>query len=97
MSVVKDYPDMVIQTVNEWSSKMRLFNDKISRRMAPFLFFPQNSSEEFLHAFMGQKIITTKKGRKEWKLVAGDHYADSVRLNYAAFDELRKQGHFQTA
>jgi hypothetical protein len=96
-SVVNDYPNLPLYTVNEFASKVALFIDRISKRLAPFLFFPKNATEDFLHAFMGQKITTNKKGRKEWRLVAGDHYADSVRLNYACFQSLRKSGHFKTA
>jgi phage terminase large subunit GpA-like protein len=91
-SVLKEYPTMPLYTVNEFASKVSLFIDRIAKRKSPFLFFPKDSGEEFLSAFMGQKIIVSKKGRKEWRSVAGDHFADSVRLNYACAQQLRKAG-----
>jgi hypothetical protein len=83
---------MPLYTVNEFASKVSLFIDRIAKRKSPFLFFPKDAGEEFLSAFMGQKIVVTKKGRKEWRSVAGDHFADSVRLNYACAQQLRKAG-----
>lgn len=91
-SVLKEYPTMPLYTVNEFASKVSLFIDRISKHKAPFLIFPKDASEEFLHSFMGQKIVTSSKGRKEWRSVAGDHYADSVRLNYACAQHLRRYG-----
>jgi hypothetical protein len=90
--VLKDYPNMPLYTVNEFFSKVSLFLDRIKSRRAPFLYFPADSDDEFLRAFMGQKIVTNKKGRKEWQEVLSDHYADSLRLNYACAHQLRKQG-----
>lgn len=91
-TVLKDYPNMPLYTLGEYASKMALFDDRIAKRKPPFLYFPLDSSEEFLSAFMGQKVITNKKGRREWQKVANDHYADSVRINYKCATELRKSG-----
>ena len=92
-SVLKDYPHMPLYAVNEFYSKVALFIDRIEKRKAPFLFFPADADEDFLQSFCGQKIITnTKTGRKEFRSVARDHYADTVRLHYGCIHELRKQG-----
>jgi phage terminase large subunit GpA-like protein len=92
-SVLKDYPNMPLYAVNEFYSKVALFIDRIEKRKAPFLFFPADSDEDFLQSFCGQKIVTnTKTGRKEFRAVARDHYADTVRLHYGCIHELRKQG-----
>lgn len=91
-SVIKEYPTMPLYTINEFASKVSLFIDRIAKRKAPFLVFPKDATEDFLNSFMGQQIITNKKGRREWRNVAGDHYADAVRLNYATMQQLRRAG-----
>lgn len=96
-SVLKEYPTLPLYTVNEFASKVSLFLDRIEKRKPPFFSFPMDADEEFLRAFMNQRIVTNKKGRKEWRLVAGDHYADAVRLNYACAQHLRKSGAIEFA
>ncbi len=92
-SILKDYPTMPLYTVNEFFSKVALYIDKIEKRKAPFLHFPADAGDDFLNSFAGQKIITNRKtGKPEFRLVAGDHYADTVRLHYACVQELRKVG-----
>lgn len=92
-SVLKDYPTMPLYTINEFYSKVALFIDKIEKRRAPFLHFPADADDEWISAFAGQRIVTNSKtGRKEFRVVAGDHYADTVRLHYGCIHELRKQG-----
>lgn len=92
-SLLKDYPNMPLYTVNEFYSKVALFIDKIEKRKAPFLHFPTDAGEEWLNAFAGQKVITNSKtGRPEFRVVANDHYADTVRLHYACVHEMRKVG-----
>lgn len=92
-SILKDYPTMPLYTVNEFYSKVALFIDRIEKRKAPFLHFPADADDEWLSAFEGQRIITNAKtGRREFRVVANDHYADTVRLHYACVHELRKVG-----
>jgi hypothetical protein len=90
-SILKDYPALPLYTVNEWWSKVWLFNGKIKHRSAPFLWFPKDSDDTFLRAFMGQRP-DDKKGRREWRKVPNDHFADAIRLNHAIVHRLLLAG-----
>jgi phage terminase large subunit GpA-like protein len=78
---LKEYGGIILYTYLDYQAKTELYFRKISKKAKPRIYFPADSSDEFLHGFTGQKIVISEKGRREWKKIPWDHYGDTVKLH----------------
>jgi phage terminase large subunit GpA-like protein len=78
---LKEYGGIVLYTYVDYHAKQELYINKIAKKTKPRLYFPADSSDEFLHGFTGQKIVVSDKGRREFKEIPWDHFGDTVKLH----------------
>ena len=82
---LKERPGMLLYTYIDRAAKVSLYIDRIAMMKPPRLYFPMDSTEEFLRGHMGQRLVPSKTGKiKEWRKVAGDHYGDCTKLHLVA-------------
>jgi phage terminase large subunit GpA-like protein len=86
---LKEYGGMELYTYVDYHAKTDLYIQKIAKKTEPRVFFPADSSDEFLHGFTGQKIVITEKGRREFKKIPWDHFGDTVKLHLVCWWALR--------
>jgi hypothetical protein len=93
-SHLKDYPTLVLYRYVDFSAKVALYIERISKKSPPQIHFPSDASEDFLLGHMGQKIIESEKTKgRVWKKVAGDHYGDCTKLHLVTWWVMR--AHFE--
>jgi phage terminase large subunit GpA-like protein len=93
-SHLKDYPTLVLYRYVDFSAKVALYIERISKKSPPQMHFPSDASEDFLLGHMGQKIIESEKTKgRVWKKVAGDHYGDCTKLHLVTWWVMR--AHFE--
>jgi phage terminase large subunit GpA-like protein len=84
-----EYGGIVLYTYVDYHVKTELYINKIAKKATPRIYFPGDSSDEFLHGFTGQKIVITDKGRREFKKIPWDHFGDTVKLHLVCWWALR--------
>jgi phage terminase large subunit GpA-like protein len=76
----------LLYTYSDFHLKVRLYVDKLAKKLAPRLWFPQDSDTEFLRAHMGQRLVLPKGGKyKEWRRISGDHWGDYSKLHLVSW------------
>ena len=70
---------------SDYHAKVSLYISKLQKHLAPRIWFPQDSCQEFLRAHMGQRLVLPRGGsHKDWRRVPNDHYGDCTKLHLIA-------------
>jgi hypothetical protein len=90
-TILEKYGRLQLYTYVDYQAKNALYEQKISNKEIPRLWFPKDASESFMVGHMGQrKVIDPEKKAKKWKEVAQDHYGDCTKLNLVCWWIMKK-------
>lgn len=87
-SQVKGYSNLLLYTYVDYSAKMQLYIERISRKLPPLLHFPADIGSDFIAGLSGQKLLVNKNTRgvsKYFEAIPGDHYGDCTKLHQIAW------------
>ena len=76
---------VLLYLYSDYHAKVTLYISKLQKHLAPRVWFPQDSDQEFLRAHMGQRLMLPRGGtHKDWRRVPNDHHGDCTKLHLIA-------------